>query len=56
MMIAGFRSEPRGVERQSMTMRLVMPVASSADSCHREAVDKVFELAVPSTSVMIGRV
>jgi hypothetical protein len=55
--MAGLRSEPRGVERQSMTTRLVMPVDSSADSCTDEAVDQILERrTVPSTSVMIGRV
>ena len=38
---AGLRSEPRGLARQSMTTRLVMPVDSSAVSDDRDALDDV---------------
>ena len=42
-MIAGFRSEPRGVERQSMTSRLVMPVEFVGRLLHGDAVDQILE-------------
>jgi hypothetical protein len=38
----------RAASRQSMTRRLVMPVASSTFLGHRHAVDQVFEFTVPS--------
>ncbi len=44
MTIAGFRSVPRGVERQSMTWRLVMPGRFVGRFQHRDAVDDVFEV------------
>ena len=54
--IAGFRSLPRGVERQSMTSRLVMPVDSSAVSCTEMPSTRSSKATLPSISVRIGRV
>ena len=43
MAIAGLRSEPRGVERQSMTSRLVMPVELVGGFLDGNAVDQILE-------------
>ena len=56
MVIAGLRSLPRGVERQSMTSRLVMPVDSSAVSCTEMPSTRSSKATLPSISVRIGRV
>ena len=54
--IAGLRSLPRGVERQSMTSRLVMPVDLSAVSCTEMPSTRSSKATLPSISVRIGRV
>ena len=54
--IAGLRSPPRGLARQSMTTRLVMPVDSSVVSDTERRSTRSSNATMPSTSVRIGRV
>ena len=52
--MAGRRSEPRGLARQSMITRLEMPVASSASSRTDSPSTRSSKRTLPPTSVMIG--
>jgi hypothetical protein len=52
--MAGRRSEPRGLARQSITTRWVMPVASSASSRTLMPSTRSSMRTLPPTSVMIG--
>ena len=56
MTMAGFRLAERWFRRQSMTMRLAMPVASSMLSDIDDPSTKSSKPTMPSISVMIGRV
>ena len=55
-MISGFSSFPLGAERQSMTMRWAMPVASSVSSRTEMPWLRSTNFARPAFSAMIGRV
>ena len=56
MTSAGLRLAVRGLERQSMTMRLAMPVASSICSDIEAPSVRSSKPTTPSTSERIGRV
>ena len=56
MTIAGFKVAERWLSRQSMTMRLAMPVASSTVSAIDWPSTRSSKPITPSISVRIGRV
>jgi len=55
-MTSGFSSLPLGAERQSDTIRWVMPVASSVSSRTEIPEIRSTNFAVPALSAMIGSV